>query len=390
MSKSRDIFIMCDNTEIMRINFDNFVFDIINNQLLPFTIKGRIKPLPKMSSPINTEEIHEFLKCVEGNKEVILSWIANRVLLLSRSNAKWLYNLIKVEQIDSKETRLKIALMCKAVSVADNYWIKLEGETINWDDVNIRENPLNEVIAQVALHGSSLTLQGSLVSPEFTTNGTFAKSWRRHTDGLWLYKASSSNGPESEIEVICSNLLDKMNVNHCLYKGGVDNGLSISMCPCMSNNDLSLLTAYDYAIYCEHNNINFMEGVLSIDADSFYKMCIVDYLIGNNDRHMQNWGFYYNSKSTNIISCHPLFDHNMAFKLYGPATREAPSKVLDMSVRDAAKLAVSKVKFEMISEVYEEDFPNAVCYKEFLWRLKDLGLQNKPGFLSGINMMISS
>lgn len=56
-----------------------------------------------------------------------------------------------------------------------------------------------------------------------------------------------------------------------------------------------------------------MQTVLSIDAESIYQMCIVDYLISNSDRHGKNWGFYVNNDTGKIVSCHPLFDHNNAF-----------------------------------------------------------------------------
>lgn len=85
----------------------------------------------------------------------------------------------------------------------------------------MNQNPLNKVVAQVALHGKSLTLQGSMVTPELTTNGACAKAWRRHPNGkLWLYKLGANGNTESRIEVMCSNLLDKMNVEHVHYEAG--------------------------------------------------------------------------------------------------------------------------------------------------------------------------
>ena len=145
------------------------------------------------------------------NREAVISWLANRVLLLSRANAKWIYNLFRFEQVGTDEQRVKIAMTCRAASVSDPYWLKFEEDgDISWSRVDVRRNPLNEVVAQVALHGKSLTLQGSLITPELTTNGAYAKAWRRHSDGLlWLYKAGANGNTESRIEVMCSGLLDK-------------------------------------------------------------------------------------------------------------------------------------------------------------------------------------
>lgn len=117
---------------------------------------------------------------------------------------------------------MKIAMTCRAVSVLDPYWLKFdEDPDITWSQADVKQNPLNEIVAQVALHGKSLTLQGSLVTPELTTNGAYAKAWRRHPDGcLWLYKLGADGNTESRIEVMCSNLLDKMNVEHVHYEAG--------------------------------------------------------------------------------------------------------------------------------------------------------------------------
>lgn len=52
---------------------------------------------------------------------------------------------------------------------------------------------------------------------------------------------------------------------------------------------------------------------MRIDADSIYKVFIIDYLISNRDRHGGNWGFFYNCNTMEILGCHPLFDHNNAF-----------------------------------------------------------------------------
>lgn len=53
-------------------------------------------------------------------------------------------------------------------------------------------------------------------------------------------------------------------------------------------------------IYCANHNMNKLDLVLKKDSYSYYMMNIVDYLIGNTDRHWGNWGFY-TDNSTNKI-----------------------------------------------------------------------------------------
>lgn len=242
----------------------------------------------------------------------------------------------------------------------------------------MRHNPLNEELTQLALHGKSVNLQGSLCSPELTTNGAYAKAWRRHDDGnLWLYKLGANGNTESRIEVMCSNLLDKMNVRHCHYEAGEDDGKYVCMCPSMTDDNISILPGMDFYTYCNVNGLNFEKELLRIDADSIYKMWIVDYLISNRDRHGQNWGLYYKPKTMEIVDCHPLFDHNNAFDNEWMLDRDKEYQFGSMTIREAAHRAMSRVDFHFIADITREDFITQRQHKEFMSRAKELGIETR-------------
>ncbi|MCM1215039.1 MAG: hypothetical protein NC548_11020 [Lachnospiraceae bacterium] len=233
--------IMCSDSPVVEFNFGTGIYKVLCENLLPFYLRGKIRDTSVRQTPID----------MNVSYNAILSWLSGRTLLLSRANAKQLYNIIRVEQLDSPENRARIALMCKAVSVSDNYWVKTDNSTLCWDDVNLRHVSLNDIVTQVALHGKQLTLQGSLTTPEFTTKGAYAKAWRRHSDGnLWLYKLGAKDATESRIEVMCSSLLDKMNVDHVHYKAGEDDGEFVCMCPSMTSDRFSILTGSEFYSYC--------------------------------------------------------------------------------------------------------------------------------------------
>lgn len=376
---ANDLVLMMKDTVIMKINVDEGVYDIINEKYLPWVLKKRIQePYPEKTS-YTKYDIIQMQIIARKNYEAIISWLANRVLTLSRANAKWLYNLLKFEQVQSDEHKAKIALFCKAVSLQDSYWIKSEDSSLMWDDVNIRTNSLNEVIAQVALHGKSLTLQGSLTTPELTTQGTYAKAWRRYPDGsLWLHKLGYNGDTESKIEVMCSKLLDKMSVSHVHYAATTDEDKYVCTCPCMTTDDIAILSGMDFSSYCIANDLDFEKEYLRIDAESMYKMWIIDYILCNRDRHGQNWGFFYNVNTMEILGCHPLYDHNNAFDLEFMKDREASYQFGNMTIRQAAKLAISRVDFYFTEEITREDFLTDRQYNEFMWRVKDLGIEIKP------------
>lgn len=376
MEKYKKFIIMMKDTEVMKVDFDALQYIVIQEKLLPYPIKGKLREMPSGDRMMSAGEMTQWLAAARKNEEAVVSWLANRVLLLSRTNAKWIYNMCHFEQVGTDEQRVKIAMVCRAVSVLDSYWLKFEDDIeVNWSRVNVRQNPLNEIIAQVALHGKSLTLQGSLVTPELTTNGVYAKAWRRHEDSqLWLYKLGADGNTESRIEVMCSKLLDKMNVEHVRYEAGEDEGKYVCMCPCMTTEQKAILTGMEFISYCNVNGIDPDKRMFEIDGESIYKMWIVDFLISNRDRHRQNWGFFYDAETMEILGCHPLFDHNNAFDIDFMRDMDAPYQFGDMTIKQAAQKAMKKVDFHFTAPVTREDFITERQYKSFLARAKCLGL----------------
>lgn len=373
---NKNMLIMCENNPVMSVNFEEGVYDVLREDLLPFTLKGKLRRVPDFSEIKSKYDDTQRRLIDRRNSAAIISWLANRTLSLSRRNAKWIYNLLKIEQLNTEYQKARVSIVCRSVSVLDNYWIKLDGDTATWESINVRHNPLNETIAQVALHGKSVTLQGSLTTPELTTNGAYAKAWRRHDDGrLWLYKLGANGNTESRIEVMCSGLLDKMNVRHCHYEAGEDDGEYVCMCPSMTDDNISILPGMDFYTYCNVNNIDYDKKMMEIDADSIYKMWIVDYLLCNRDRHGQNWGFYYKPHSMEIVGCHPLFDHNNAFDKEWMQDRDAAYQFGDMTIREAAHKAMQNVDFHFIEEITREDFITERQYNEFMYRAKELGIK---------------
>lgn len=377
MDEFQAFTIMRKDTEVMKVDFGALQYEVINEQYLPYPIRGRLRAMPDPGAIKSTYDMTQSVLAARKNEEAVVSWLANRVLLLSRANAKWIYNMFHFEQIGTDEQRVRVAMTCRAVSVSDPYWIKFEGdENITWNQVDVKQNPLNEVVAQVALHGKSLTLQGSLITPELTTNGAYAKAWRRHSDNcLWLYKLGANGNTESRIEVMCSDLLDKMNVEHVHYEAGTDEGKYVCMCPCMTTETKAILTGMEFISYCNVNGMDPDAEMFRIDRESIYKMWIVDFLISNRDRHGQNWGFFYDTETMEIIGCHPLFDHNNAFDIDYMRDLDAPYQFGEMTIRQAALKAMREVDFHFTAPITRQDFITERQYLSFKKRAGCLGLK---------------
>ena len=368
------LVLMCADKEVLSINMTTGDLCILNETLLPLSMHNRFKFYEK--KPVYTEkEMKYVLYYNNNNREVITSWLANRTLLLSRANAKKIYQAYRLEQLNDEVSRAKLSIACRALSVLDNYWVKLSNDNVTkWEDINIRHNSLNQAVAQIALHGTSLSLQGSLQSPEFTTNGAYAKAWHRDEDGsLWLYKLNDMNST-AKIEVMVSNILDCMNVTHCHYEAREDMDEYVCACPLMTDDNISIADGLTFNGYCNRLGIDPIDELIRLDADGFYKMLIVDYLIANPDRHGQNWGVYYDPNTVKVLRLHPLFDHNNAFDNGVMDDENYLSHFYDKSLKENALMAIKKVDVHLTKPIARDMFLTTKQYETFMKRAKQLGI----------------
>lgn len=372
---TRDLILMHEDTPVLQADVSMGRYTVLDNTHMPYGLRGKLRKVPGFSEVKSESDDRRRQELIRLNNEAMDFWFADRTLLLSRANAKKIYNALGMPQKEDKKSRAKVAITCRAVSILDHFWVKLNGSRITWDKVDLTRNPLNEVIAQIALHGKSLTVQGSLTTPELTTNGAYAKAWRRHSDGsLWLYKLGHKGSWESKVEVMVSALLDKMNVNHARYIAGEDEGQFVCMCKNIATNGLSILPGGDFISYCNVNGLNWMRELQKIDSDGMYKMWIVDYLISNPDRHGQNWGLYYDNGTFDFVSMHPLFDHNNAFDIDWMANPESEYIFTGKTMQQSARQAMKHVDFHFTAPITRNDFLTDRQWESFRWRAKDLGL----------------
>lgn len=373
---AKDLLLMCKDVIVMKINFDEAKYDVVSKQLLPWEMKGRIQYIPDFTEIKTRYDDTRRQVAINKNRDAFISFLSRRVLPLSRDNAKKLYQLFGYSQLQDEISKAKIAITCRAVSLQDDYWVKLEDDPVTWKDVELRHNSLSEVVAQISLHGTSLTLQGELRTPEWTGSGAYAKAWRRIDDKLVLLKAGAKDSTESRIEAMVSNLLDKMNVDHVKYWLVEDKGVKVCACECMTTDELSILPAENFSTYCNANALDFFKEVDKLDKDAIRKMWIVDYLISNRDRHMMNWGFFYHSSTMEVLGCHPLFDHNNAFDKDYMDNPDMPY-LFDqrMTMRQAAVRAMKEVDFHFTAPITREDFITDRQYNSFMKRAKELGIK---------------
>lgn len=362
------LYLKLEDIKVLKFDFSKNYYEIFYPELLPFTLRDRLKDTRGVS------DVNVWF----DNKELMASFFTNRSISVRRENAKYIMNQLGIKQGNDFESRFKAMIECKALSAADSYWIT-ENEKDKWDKVNLLSSPLNESLQQIGLFGSSVKIKGKIQTPELTGQGAYAKAWYCEDGRLYLYKANSSGGNECEREVLASNILDCFNVPHVKYELTQKEGLTVCKCENMNLKNTSLVDSVEADIWANRNGLNLTDLAKKIDSELFYKTIVVDYLISNSDRHGGNWGFYMDNQNGKLIAMHPLFDHNNAFDKNfmnsedGGICQLLPGK----NQKEAALYAIKRCDFRCIKSVEKSMFFDEAMYESFMNRAVELGLYQK-------------
>lgn len=277
----KSFILMCKNEQVLYVDRNNNRVFIMKPNLLPFGLRRVDKNL--------------------SVSDVIL-WLNNRAFNMGRTNAKKIAIALNLSQINLEDSWQ----YSNALSLTDCYWIQYEKEYKNWNEINLYENDLDKVVSEIALKGSALKIKNKVGTPEVTTDGVCPKSWIRKNNKTYLYKGSKDLIiPETHIEVLASDILDKLNIKHVNYWLEDD----FSVYENMTNTKLSKCSMNEYMAYCREVGLEPYHYLYDYVKD-YSNMAVVDYIINNWDRHDGNWGIYYDADTGKQLMLHPLFDHN--------------------------------------------------------------------------------
>jgi len=297
-------------------------------------------------------------------------WCAASILSVDRDNAKFILSHYRLDPHPNPYVQYEIALRCHRLSLIDDYWIKTDDESLEWKDINLRDNWYSEDLFNIALFGSISKLKAiDIYTPELTTGGSYPKAWKREGEEIRLYKS----GETSKIEVEVSGILGHFNVNRLEYRYDA-NVNDACYCNCMSNESCSIVSAAEAVSYCKNMDISFADFLNdALFAEDFYKMLQVDYLISNIDRHLRNWGFFMDNATGDLLGLHPLFDHNLAFYKELMIDPDIESEVMrDLTYVQVAKLGHEKYPLVLTRPMTIRD---DMEYSTLLERMDILGIR---------------
>ncbi|MEG1143329.1 MAG: HipA domain-containing protein [Bacilli bacterium] len=235
------------------------------------------------------------------------------------------------DDLDLLLTKLNVTtakeLLDKAfgLSLSDQYWIKPYESTVQYKDINFFEHEFNSADFTNATFSNSndYSTKISLISPNNTTDGRLKKTWIIKQNKRYLLKGGFKNEVMQPFnEVLATMICEKLSFYHTKYILDIVSNKIVSKCECFVNKDTELVTAYQIL----HNNCdkkNAYEEYIKILENHSIKnvrkkledMFILDYIIMNEDRHLNNFGIIRDVNTLEWLDVAPIFDNGQSLNI---------------------------------------------------------------------------
>lgn len=296
-------------------------------------------------------ETLEDIDTLLNNLNSFYSWCASRVLSLDRKYAKEILNSIGVAQAVTDKERASISLSYHCVSLTDVYWVRKQGETVTFENINLYDKSLNEAIVEISLKGHQMTVTNRELAHDLATRGCFPKAWIRQGNKFKLLKDGGDDAVKKEL--LASKICQCFDIPQVKYSAGNYDGQMVSQSDIITSKEYSMVSKMAFEIYASNHDLDMFSEFERIDLRTFYGMNILDYLTGNTDRHPENWGLLVDNRTNEYISLYPLMDFNKCFLAYDNIEGANCLTVLPkkMTQREAAIEAVKKIGLPQIKEM---------------------------------------
>lgn len=211
------------------------------------------------------------------------------------------------------------------LSLSDQYWVKPFDLDIEYKDINFFTHDFEDSEFTNATFSNSMetTKKISLISPNNTTDGRLKKTWIIENGKRYLLKGGYKNEVMQPFnEVLATMICNRLGFKHVPYSLDVINNKVVSKCECFINEDTELISAYQIL----HNNCdkdNAYETYIKVLEDNginnvrneIENMFILDFIMLNEDRHLNNFGIIRNAINLEWVDTAPIFDTGQSLNI---------------------------------------------------------------------------
>ena len=305
--------LMNKNNEVLFANYDTAtgvfteIYDVFNIDYAPyilnsFYVKGDI------NNTIFRTNLSEWFK-----GRGIPSWRDKLDLLLHRLNVN-----------------APCELLNKAfgLSLSDQYWLKPSNTNIKYEDINFFDNDFDYAeFMEASLSKNSQVIKNisSLKTPNNTTDGMLKKAWIIENNTRYLLKGGYKNDTLQPFnEFLASEICKRLGFNHVEYTLDTYKDTIVSKCPCFITKDTELITCHQIMNNIKiPNNETYYEEYIKILEEKGIKdariklenMYILDFLIMNEYRHLNNFGIIRDVNTLKWLDIAPIFDNGQSLNI---------------------------------------------------------------------------
>lgn len=305
--------LMNKNTEVLVAEYDDAVkaftkiIEVKNIEYAPYILHSFYDKDDFNNNPFRTN-LSEWFK-----GRGIPSWRDKLDLLLHR------LNIYTPDELLDKAFGL---------SLSDQYWIKPYESNIKYDDINFFDHDFDYsefMEASLSLNSKTVMSEKSLKTPNNTTDGMLRKAWIIENNTRYLLKGGYKNEVLQPFnEVLASEICKRLGFDHVTYTLDTYKDIVVSKCPCFINKDTELITAYQVINNMnKHDSLEDYEDYVKVLEEHNIKdariklenMYTLDFLIMNEDRHLNNFGIIRDVNTLKWVDVAPIFDNGQSLNI---------------------------------------------------------------------------
>jgi len=259
------------------------------------------------------------------NRGDLNDWWQGRSIPASRQNIRQALKILGVSSTDELLTQ------CYGLSLCDQYWVNPVRNPLDWNEINFFDNPFSEDVGN-ALFGNAPMGNLNLISPDNTSDGWLQKKWQIINGKHCLIKGGSDPFWQQSInEVMAAIVMRRLGILHVDYTLIWVDGYPYSVCENFVTCDTELVSAFyihntqriadTHGLFKHYIECCELLGIPDI-RQRLDQMLIVDYLIANTDRHMNNFGALRDVETLKWLYVAPLYDNGSSFWYNHAVVRE--------------------------------------------------------------------
>ncbi len=293
------------------MNETTFLLKHKNTTVMTFTLDTNfhvcniVEVNDKRRLPLYLQEYH-----VSLTDKLLDDWINSRCIPVNRENIDRV-----LPKLGVSNSRLLITKWFFA-SLTDHYWITPKLSEVIWEDINLFQNSFTDDFGNILMGTAQKTI--SMKTPDTSLGGQLKKKWKIIDDIRMLIKDGSGESKQEIFnEVIATEICNRLKIDCIPYSLFQEENNVYCACPCFANNDIEFVSAYDvlgtikndYTISMYEHYITRLENYgISNVRQKLEHMLLLDFIVGNIDRHFNNFGVLRDSNTLEFIDVAPIFD----------------------------------------------------------------------------------